>query len=261
MAIFSRHELHVLTGAYALDALDGNELQRFERHLRRCQSCTQEVRGLREVGTSLAFAASAETPAGLRERVLLLVAQTRQLSPELSRHARRRWSWRAWLSGQRWLNGLWLPRLAAVTAVVAVAAAVVLGITLSNTEQQLSTERSHSAAIAAVLAAPDARTVSGTVKTGGTTTVTLSAIRHEVVVSTSGLDSLPSGKVYELWLIRAAAAHRAGLLPAAVSGRTAPVLASGFVPGDVLGLTVEPAGGTSQPTSAVILELKLPAGT
>ena len=71
MALFT-HDLHVLTGVYALDALDGRELDRYERHLRRCQSCLSEVRGLREVATSLAVAASAEPPAGLRERVLLL---------------------------------------------------------------------------------------------------------------------------------------------------------------------------------------------
>lgn len=262
MALFS-HDLHVLTGAYAVDALDGSELQRFERHVRRCQSCMSEVRGLREVATSLAFAASAETPPGLRERVLQLAAQTRQLPPEMTHHARRRWSLRAWLSRHRWLTGpwlIWMPRLAGVTAVIAVVAAVVLGITLSDTEQQLNSQRSQSAAIAAVLAAPDARTVTGTVKTGGTTTVVLSAVRHEVVVSTSGLAMLPAGKVYELWLISSTAARRAGLLPAAVSGRTSPVLASGLAAGDVLGMTVEPAGGTAQPTSAVILELKLPTG-
>ena len=262
MALFT-HDLHVLTGVYALDALDGRELDRYERHLRRCQSCLSEVRGLREVATSLAVAASAEPPAGLRERVLLLASQTRQLPPELTRHARRRWSVRGWLSRHSWLTGpwlIWMPRLATVTAVAAVIAAVVLGVTLSDTEQQLNTQRTQSAAIAAVLAAPDVRTVTGPVKTGGTTTVVLSAIRHELVVSSSGLAALPADKVYELWLISATAAHRAGLLPAAVAGRTAPVLASGLVPGDVLGMTVEPAGGTSQPTTAVILTLKLKAG-
>jgi hypothetical protein len=256
------HDLHVLTGAYALDALDGNEQKRFERHLLRCQACLGEVRGLREVATSLAVAASAEPPAGLRERVLLLASQTRQLPPELTREARGRR--RSWLTRIPWL--IWMPRLApvtavaTVTAVAAVVAAVVLGITLSGTEQQLNTQRAQSTAIAAVLAAPDARTATGTVATGGTTTVVLSATRHEIVVSTSGLAVLPSAKVYELWLISRTVTHRAGLLPAAVSGRTAPVLASGLAPGDVLGMTVEPAGGTSQPTTTPILELKLPAG-
>jgi anti-sigma-K factor RskA len=253
------HDLHVLTGAYALDALDASERERFERHLRRCQSCTAEVRGLREVATSLAFAAAAEPPAGLGERVLLLASQTRQLPPEVNRHARRHWNIRAWFTSIPWLT--WTPRLAAATAVIAVAVAVVLGVTLAGTQQQLNTVRSQSASIAAVLAAPDARTVTGTVMTGGTATVVLSAVQHSVVVSTSGLAALPANRVYELWLITpTAAAYRAGLLPAAVSGRTAPVLASGFAAGDVLGMTVEPAGGTPKPTTAVIMTLKLPIG-
>jgi anti-sigma-K factor RskA len=97
------------------------------------------------------------------------------------------------------------------------------------------------------------------------TTVVLSAGRRELVVSTSGLASLPTGKVYQLWLIgpsaaQATAVRPAGLLPLAESGLTVPVLASGLVAGDKLGMTVEPAGGSSQPTTTPILLLSLPTG-
>ena len=50
----------------------------------------------------------------------------------------------------------------------------------------------------------------------------------------------------------------AGLLPAAKSGVTPPVVATGIVKGDKLGLTVEPAPGTAQPTTTPILALPLP---
>ena len=54
-----RQDPHALSGVYALDALDsGRELNRFNRHLNRCQSCAGEVRGFREVATAMAFAAS-----------------------------------------------------------------------------------------------------------------------------------------------------------------------------------------------------------
>ena len=44
---------------HALDALEpGAEQDRFTSHLRRCQACAVEVRGLRHVTTSLAFAAA-----------------------------------------------------------------------------------------------------------------------------------------------------------------------------------------------------------
>ena len=65
-----RHDLHALSGGYALDALDpGSERDRFTRHLSRCQSCAGEVRGFREVATAMAFAAATPPPPGLRDRV------------------------------------------------------------------------------------------------------------------------------------------------------------------------------------------------
>jgi anti-sigma-K factor RskA len=255
-------DLHILAGAYALDALDdGAELDRFTRHLRRCATCTAEVRGLREVATSLAFAVAAEPPAGLKARVMAAIAVTRQLPPEI---ARERWRWlRYWLTGPRltgqWLAGRWMPRLAVVTAAVAVAVAVVLGVVTANTSGQLNQARAQARQIAAVLAAPDARIVSGPVSTGGTATVELSASRRQLVVTTAGLAPLPDGKVYQLWLIGPPATRSAGLLPAAVSGRAGPVLASGLTAGDQLAMTVEPAGGTSQPTTNPVLAITLPA--
>src|SRR5205823_9499878 len=101
-----RHDLHSLSGAYALDALEpGAEHDRFTRHLSRCSSCAGEVRGFREVGSALAFAAvdpSAGPPAELRERVLAAAARTRQLPPEVGTRARTRRQglpWVPWLSG------------------------------------------------------------------------------------------------------------------------------------------------------------------
>ena len=254
MAFPQRQDLHGLAGPYALDALDeGREKERFLRHLRRCAACTGELRGLREVATALAFAAAAEPPPALRPNVMTAVDQTRQLPPEVATE-RRGWRLRTWLP---W--SIWTPRLAIGFAAVAVVVAVVLGVALSGANQQLSSERARNDAIAAVLAAPDARTVTGTVTTGGTTTVVLSAARHQLVVSLSGLAPLPPGKVYQLWLIGPPVVRSAGLLPASVAGRTGPVLASGLAAGDKLGLTVEPAGGTSQPTTTPILVLALPA--
>jgi len=64
--------------------------------------------------------------------------------------------------------------------------------------------------------------------------------------------------VYQLWLIGKTTTTSAGLLPAATDGRTPPVLATGVVKGDTLGLTVEPAPGSAQPTTTPILALPLP---
>ncbi|MFY9999572.1 MAG: zf-HC2 domain-containing protein, partial [Trebonia sp.] len=48
-----RRDLHVLAGAYALDALDDAERDRFERHLRGCQACQNVVRGFAATAAAL----------------------------------------------------------------------------------------------------------------------------------------------------------------------------------------------------------------
>ncbi len=80
-----------------------------------------------------------------------------------------------------------------------------------------------------------------------------------MVVTTTGLPPLPSGKVYELWLMAPGSNRPAGLLPAPSGGRTAPVLAVGLAAGDRAGVTVEPAGGSAQPTTTPILAISLAA--
>jgi anti-sigma-K factor RskA len=66
--------VHALAGAYALDALEDAERDRFERHLTDCRSCTDEVRGFTATATMLGIAAAVEPPPELRPRVLAVVA-------------------------------------------------------------------------------------------------------------------------------------------------------------------------------------------
>jgi hypothetical protein len=65
---------HSLVGAYALDALDGAERVRFERHLASCRTCPGEVRGLAAAAARLALAAAGTPPPRMRRRVLADVA-------------------------------------------------------------------------------------------------------------------------------------------------------------------------------------------
>jgi hypothetical protein len=152
----------------------------------------------------------------------------------------------------------WVPWLSGAVAMAGIVLAVVFGLAGAHTEQQLSQVRAQNQAIAAVLAAPDARLIAQPTSAGGAATVVLDAARRQLVVVTSGLPSPPAGKVYQLWLIGPKKIVSAGLLPPASSGRTAPVLASGLVGGDKLGLTVERAPGAAQPTTTPILALPLP---
>jgi anti-sigma-K factor RskA len=85
----------------------------------------------------------------------------------------------------------------------------------------------------------------------------VSRVEGKLVFTTAGLPRLPASKVYELWLMGPPRIRPAGLLPAPASGKTAPVLASGLAAGDSVGVTVEPAGGTSQPTTSPIVVMSL----
>lgn len=138
------------------------------------------------------------------------------------------------------------------------AAAITFGALLLNTQHQLNQARAQNQAIAAVLAAPDARVLTGAVSGGGTAIVVISETRHQLIVSTAGLRPLPSGEVYQAWLIGPPKIRSAGLLPPVQHGRTVPVLASGLAPRDTFGLTVEPAGGTAHPTHKPIVLISLP---
>ncbi|WP_300605522.1 anti-sigma factor, partial [Trebonia sp.] len=153
----------------------------------------------------------------------------------------------------------WVPRLALAVGAAGLAAAAVLGGVLAATQQRLDSAQARGQEIAVVLAAPDARIASGRTTVGGTAVVVVSQTERKMVVTSSGLPGLPSSKVYELWLMGPGGTRPAGLLPPPSGGKTAPVLASGVLAGDTVGMTVEPAGGTASPTTTPILVLPLPA--
>jgi predicted anti-sigma-YlaC factor YlaD len=162
-----RHDMHSLSGAYALDALEaGAERDRFTRHLNRCQSCAGEIRGFREVATAMAFAAAAEPPPELRDRVLAAAARTRQLPPEVRTHARPRRT-RAWVP--------WVPWLSGAIATASIVVAVLFGFAQAHTQQELNQVRAENQAIALVLSAPQVRLLTHSTSKGGVATVVLAA--------------------------------------------------------------------------------------
>ena len=241
------HDLHTLTGAYAVDALTGAELEEFEKHLQRCTSCTEEVRGLRETAARLGMTTAIEPPPWMRRQVLAAASRTRQLPPSGGRLLARDTPRRVTRLRRS------LPRSVAVVAMAA--AIVVLAVLQVNTRHQLQQTQQGSRNVAAVLAAPDARIETSPTIVGGTVTAVISPRDREAVITTADMPTPTDAKVYQLWVISASGARSAGLLPGSSTGVTSPVLAAGVQPGDRLGITVEPAGGTSQPTTTPIVLL------
>jgi anti-sigma-K factor RskA len=260
-----QHDLHTLTGSYAVDALPPDELDEFERHLTHCGACAAEVRGLRETAARLAMNVAERPPAPMRDRVMAAAQRTRQLPPITDSRPTR--------SGVRPIRSArsahrarrkWLAPISVTVAAASVALAVVFGVAQNSTNQhlsaiesQLSTARAHNQQLDSVLASSDLRLVSDKTSLGGKVSAIVSPSLAKVVVVTSGLPELPAGKVYELWLLGPSVAQPSGLLTAAEHGRTVPVVASGYVKGYSLGITVEPAGGTLKPTTNPIVAMPL----
>ncbi|GMA84999.1 hypothetical protein GCM10025868_02490 [Angustibacter aerolatus] len=90
-------DLHTLSGAYALDALDADERAEFERHLTECDECAAEVVGLIATGARLGTAAEVVPPASLHAAVMAEVGRTRH-SPRCARPPRRRRTTASWCS-------------------------------------------------------------------------------------------------------------------------------------------------------------------
>ena len=72
------NHLHEMAALYAAGALSDTEREQFEAHLKAgCQTCEAEVRALELVTDNLALVAAAEPPAGLRQRLLDKVRESK----------------------------------------------------------------------------------------------------------------------------------------------------------------------------------------
>ncbi|MFD2353139.1 anti-sigma factor [Nonomuraea ferruginea] len=107
-------------------------------------------------------------------------------------------------------------------AAVSAAAAVALGVVAFDARRDLGDLRAGHGAlvteVAAVLAAPDARTVRHRIASGGTGVAVVSRERGRILFTSSGMPELPPSKVYALWLMNPDGVRPAGLLD---RGRTA----------------------------------------
>jgi anti-sigma-K factor RskA len=247
-------DLHTLAGAYAMDAVPEPDRSRFERHLAGCDSCRQEVRGLREATAALAAAAAVRPPAEFRDAVLRRAGQTRQLPPGVASVA--------WAPARDQHRPRWRPRLVAALAVtlagVLAVVALVAWVITYGMQGRLDQAQRRDHTVAAVLSASDAKMMSAPVRTGGTATVVMSHRERALVFTAADLRVLPAGESYELWLIGPAGTRPAGMIDASTRGRMAgPMVVSDLAAGDSVGMTVEPAGGSPRPTSAPVLLISL----
>ena len=237
-------DLHTLTGAYAIDALDADEHAAFTAHLAGCESCAQEVAGLREAGAMLGLAVAVQPDDAFRRRLMADVRSTRQQPPLTGSGAA------AFPSRGRAAHPP-TRTLLAVAAALVVLAGSLGGLALREQHRAQAMQQAASE-VASVLAAPDAHTVSATGERGVSARAIVSASKGSAVFVGQTLPDVGAGHALQLWVLGDGLPRSVGLL----SPNTA-IVAHGVTPGLRLGVTVEPAGGSRQPTTTPIMQLDL----
>lgn len=242
-------DIHSLSGAYALDALTEIERAGFARHMAGCEPCATEVAEFGETASRLGAAVAQAPPTRLREAVLAEVSRTRQVSasrpPRAGASEVQRW--------RRWTAG------AVAAAVVGVAGTVTAWVVqegrVSDAQVAAAQFAADQARLSAVLAAPDVRISSSTVAGGGKVTVARSPSLDDGVILMSDLPAPGTGKAYQLWLIRGAVPTSAGVIAAGATSSTTVV--HGISGVDLVGVTIEPAGGSPTPTLPTVVGVPL----
>ena len=272
-------DVHSLVGAYAVDAIDEQERTAFERHLAECPECMDEVFSLRAAATSLSLVSEAVPPAAMRDAVLAGIRTVRPLPPleqtatsshtlDSSRPAGPTTSPEARVPLSTDDRGVepvpdaqpdelpsnvvpmrrrrpvaeWLVGAAATVALIAGGIAWSPWSNGPDSQQISASER--------VLEASDAQRVVQTVD-GAKVTIVRSPSLHQAVIIADNMPSAPEGKDFQMWFNQ----PNKGMVSAGVMPHGSAPTISVLMEGDAAtalaaGITLEPAGGSPEPTSA-----------
>lgn len=215
--------------SYAVGALTAAERREVENDLRRSPRLAAEVREFTETAGMLGLAtAPVAASDALRDSILERIEDAPQVSPVI--------------------RGPWFARPAAVLMGAAAAAVIAIGGTA--VAMNLFNEPS---AVDQIVAAADYEQVSAEMEGGATVVAIWSASLERSAITVHDMDAPPADHTYQLWYIdEAGHAVPAGTFDAGSNPQTV-VLAGDMDAGDAIGITIEPTGGSSSPTTDPIL--------
>lgn len=221
------NDMHDLVAAYALDALESEEQRGFEAHLETCAKCREELALLQGATSSLAEANRIEPPPDLKQKVMSQAPGEVSRPEPLPADDRSR-------SGLAWT-------FAAAAAAVAL---VFVGLWALTSSRLSDAER-----VTAVVEATDAGFIelSGT---QGTAKFVYSLSLGEGVFAGGSLASPPDEQVYQLWLVEDSGPIPSSTFRPEGSGT---VLVEGVSPGQTIAMTIEPEGGSDEPTGDILV--------
>ena len=233
-------------GSYVLDAMDYDEREEFEAQLPGSGDLRNEVTELTDTAVLLGLAAEPVSPTpALKQNVMARLGQLPQFErdePLVLRESHPK-------ALARWYRRPAIVLTAAAAAVVLIAG----GAVGANIAIQGAATSRQAGALAAITTAADVHRAEASVSTGGTATLVWSPDLKRAALIGKGLTVLPSGKTYELWYIGSVGTPTpAGLFES--NGKSGfQVLSGRMSPGDAVGVTVEPAGGSKAPTTKPVV--------
>jgi anti-sigma-K factor RskA len=267
-------DMENLTGAYALDALSPEEAAEFEAYLAGTEQIRYEAIELRDTVLRLGLAVAPEMPPARVKSALFAALDDAPQHPadvvsastevaesagsgasaaaassagegeagsdrsDVSTDARvtpiasRRGSERGRGRGRGRTRAI-VSTVGAAVLAVAAAGAIIVGVQSSQTSPE------------DIAFASDVEQADAQVDGGGTLAVKWSDALDAATVQLRGADELDSDQTYELWYVGEDGARPAGLIDS--SGDWV-VLEGELSGGDTIAVTVEPAGGSKQPT-------------
>ncbi len=235
-------EIEALLGAYALDAVEPDEADQIELHLRGCPRCRAEVRGHREAAALLA-SSGADAPEGVWAGIqaALSGAGAPVDMPRLLPAARRRPASTGRAAG------------AAAVAVAALVLAAVVTVRMQHRvdrlQRQVASGRSGDAVAAALL---DPGRVEARLASADGRLAAVVVIRPDgsAYVVATDLPALARDRTYQVWGQATSGVVSLGLLGPAP--QAAPFRVDRGT--SALMVTAEPAGGVPAPDSPVLVQ-------
>ncbi len=251
-----------LSGLYVLDALTPDERAEVDAHLRTCTLDHAEFDELGGVTPALAtLAAPLAAPVELKAKVLdayrsdLGAPQPALPAAALQRRVRPEPATQAPAHAPTWRMPTWAGWATAVAAVLILAVVGVWAVGQSSQADQANRRAQQLAQAVAAMAAPGSQVAilhgSGTAQ-GARGFAAFPQSGGGYVVLTD-LPAAPSGMTYQGWYIVGGKASSAGVMDVGPDGE---LIGSGMQPmagTDVVAFTLEPTGGSDQPTSTPII--------
>jgi len=259
-APMSHEEALELAGLYALDALTPDERAAVDAHLAACSEDHTEFATLGGVAPALAAVAEpVDAPQSLKANVI--AAYRADVAPKLVSTPARvpapvvRPVIADAPRPRRWQAPNWMGWAAAAVAVVLLAVISVYGLNLRQQVDQAKQRADQLAQAVAAMTAPGSQVavLHGSGAAAGVSGFAAFPASGTGYVVMTDVPAAPSGMTYQAWFIADGKPSSAGTMAPTSDGN---VVAAGVTPtpgASVVAVTLEPEGGSDQPTSDPII--------